>query len=200
MLPDEPTRIGLVASKEFSGLKGIVEAILDRLKIVAELEASPLGSSFFTKGKAAELRLEGERLGVIGEIAPSELTAFDLRFRCSVAELDLGVLIRLRRSTLKFKPIPEQPSVARDLSLVVSTGLSWAKLAFVVRASAGPDLEELTYLDTFQGGNLSSGEQSLHFGLTFRRRERTLTGEEADQAVNAIVDACGSQLGAKLRV
>ncbi|MGZ6074426.1 MAG: phenylalanine--tRNA ligase subunit beta-related protein [Isosphaeraceae bacterium] len=36
--------------------------------------------------------------------------------------------------------------------------------------------------------------------MTFRHPERTLTGDEVDQVVKAIVDACASRLGAKLRV
>jgi len=36
--------------------------------------------------------------------------------------------------------------------------------------------------------------------MIFRHPERTLTGDEVDQVVKAIVDACASRLGAKLRV
>ena len=35
--------------------------------------------------------------------------------------------------------------------------------------------------------------------MTFRHPERTLTGEEVDQVVMAVVAACTGRLGAKLR-
>ena len=36
--------------------------------------------------------------------------------------------------------------------------------------------------------------------MTLRHPDRTLTGDEVDQVVKAIVAACASRLGAKLRV
>ena len=80
----------------------------------------------------------------------------------------------------------------RDLSLVVPRSLPWSDLAAAVTKAAGPTLEEITYLDTFQGGNVPEGKQSLHFGLRFRHPGRTLTGDEVERAVKAIVDACAA--------
>src|SRR5262249_16219894 len=97
------------------------------------------------------------------------------------------------------RPLPPFPAIARDLSLVVPRSLSWAELAEVVQKAAGPTLESLTYLDTFRGGNLADGQQSVHFGLRFRHPDRTLTGEEAETAVKAIVESCERRFGAALR-
>ena len=77
--------------------------------------------------------------------------------------------------------------------------LSWADLAAAVVEAAGPNLAAVEYLDTFQGGNLADDQQSVHFGLTFRNPERTLTGEEVDRAVKAVVDACATEFQASLR-
>ncbi|HEX8202647.1 MAG TPA: phenylalanine--tRNA ligase subunit beta, partial [Isosphaeraceae bacterium] len=98
-----------------------------------------------------------------------------------------------------YRPLAKFPEVARDLSLVVPAALPWAELAAVVRRAAGGTLEAITYLDTFRGGNLPEGSQSLHFGLKFRHPGRTLTGEEVEAAVDAVVDACKERFGATLR-
>ena len=60
-------------------------------------------------------------------------------------------------------------------------------------------LQSVEYLDTFQGGNLPPDKESVHFCLTFRHPDRTLTGEEVDHAVKAVVDACVAKFHAKLR-
>ena len=65
--------------------------------------------------------------------------------------------------------------------------------------AAGPTLEAVEYLDTFRGGNVPEGSQSLHFGLRFRHPDRTLTGEEVERAVAAVVEACRVRFGATLR-
>ncbi len=93
----------------------------------------------------------------------------------------------------------DSPDFARG-HFSVSRSLSWADQGAAVVEAAGPTLAAVEYLDTFQGGNLAADEQSVHFGMTFRHPERTLTGDEVDQVVKAIVAACGSHLGAKLRV
>ena len=91
--------------------------------------------------------------------------------------------------------------MVRDLSLVV------AAVARLVRPRRGrvarppgPTLEAVDYLDTFQGGNFPEGRQSVHFGLTFRHPERTLTGEEVERAVKAVVDACRDRFKANPRL
>jgi phenylalanyl-tRNA synthetase beta chain len=89
--------------------------------------------------------------------------------------------------------------VVRDLSLVVARSLPWADLAAAVWESAGSHLAAVDYLDTFQGGNLRAHEQSVHFTMTFRHTERTLTGEEVERAVTAVVENCVKRFGAALR-
>ena len=78
-----------------------------------------------------------------------------------------------------------------------SPGPSWPRGR---EQAAGPTLESIDYLDTFRGGNVPEGRQSVHFGLRFRHPERTLTGEEVERAVRAIVGACAARFDATLRV
>ena len=96
----------------------------------------------------------------------------------------------------QYSPLPGYPAVVRDLSLVVDRAVSWAELEAVVRESAGPLLRGSEYLDTYP---LSDEKQSVHFAMTFRRDDRTLTGEEVDEAVKGVVDAVAKTLGATLR-
>ncbi len=76
---------------------------------------------------------------------------------------------------------------------------TWAELAHVVRQASGPFLEAIEFLDTFEGGDLPPDKHSLHFGLRFRHPERTLTGDEVENAVRDVVQACASRFEATLR-
>jgi len=198
-LPDEPTHLGLVSGLDFLGLKGAVEALLDRLHVREPLEARPAEHPLFRPGFAAELRLGSTYLGYLGEIAGERLESHGLRESCSAAELSLDVLIAAADLVPQYSPLPAYPSVARDLSLVVPEALPWAELAAAVRQAAGPRLADLRFLDTFQGGDLPPGMHSLHFGMTFRHPDRTLTGEEVERSVRAVLDACAARFGATLR-
>lgn len=197
--PVEPTRLGLVSGRDFFGLKGVVEALLGRFHLEAELVARPAEARPFARGRCAELLLGGEPFGYLGEVDRGLLDGFGLRSGCSAAELAFDVLWNRAELVPQLRPLPPFPAVARDLSLVVEKSLPWSELAGAARAAGGPHLEHVGYLDTFAGGNLPADRQSVHFGLRFRHPERTLTGEEVEAAVRSIVDACATRLGATLR-
>ena len=196
-LPDEPTRLGIISGRDFRGLKGLIEALLARLHVATPLSSAPVETPLLASGRAAELRLGETHLGYLGEVDDAQLAALDLRASCTAAELDFTVLMNQARLVPQHHSLPPFPAVVRDLSLVVPRSLSWADLSSAAVASAGPLLSSIEYLDTFQGGNLPADEQSVHFGLTFRHPERTLTGEEVEQSVKAVVEACASRFGAE---
>ena len=198
-LPDERPRVGLVAGLDFYGLKGVIEALLDRAHPAARLAAIAAAPRPFAEGRAAELRLGDRFLGYLGEVDPAEGKRYGLRGACAAAELDLGALIAAAELVPHHRPVPIYPSVTRDLSLVVDKAVPWGAIAEAARARGGEALESVGFLDTFEGGDLPAGRHSLHFGLSFRRADRTLTGEEVDAAVLAIVDACKRQFDAALR-
>ena len=198
-LPDEPTCLTLLGGRDFFGMKGIVEAVLARFHLEKLLEVRPSPSPWFTPGRSAELFLGGERFGRIGEVDRSKLDRLEVRGACSAAELSLNVLVARADLVPTHRPLPALPAVARDLSLVVPRALPWSELAGVVGRAGGSNLESIVYLDAFRGGNIPDDRQSLHFGLRFRHPERTLTGDEVEQAVSAIVRACTSQFEATLR-
>jgi phenylalanyl-tRNA synthetase beta chain len=198
-LPNEPTRLAFVSARDFRGLKGIVEALLDRLHVSGPLVARPVEIDFFAPGRAAELLVDGTHLGYLGEIDEEQLKAFDLRQACGAVELEFDVLLLRASLVARHRPLPPFPTVVRDLSLVVPRSLSWAELCDTVVQTAGPTLEIVQYLDVFQGGNIPNDQHSVHFSMVFRHKERTLTGEEVERAVKNVIDASEIQFGAKLR-
>ncbi len=197
-LPDQPAHIGIVSGLDFLGLKGVIEAVVARLH-AGSLETRPAAVGLFAPGRAAELLLEGESLGFIGEVDRARLDSWELRSASSAAELDLGVLIRRSVLVPRNRPLPPFPAVARDLSLVVDRSIPWAELATAATNAAGPTVESVEFLDTFHGGTIPEGKHSVHFGLRFRHPERTLTGEEVERSIRSVVDAFTARFGATLR-
>lgn len=198
-LPDERTRLSMASGLDFLAMKGVVETVLDRLHVPGELGASRVEKPPFAPGRAAELWVGGKHLGYLGEIDQAFLDRVGMKGRASAAELEFDVLSGASVLVPQQEPVPTFPAVSRDLSLVVSRDLPWAELASTARELAGPWLESVTFLDTFVGAGVPEGSHSLHFGLTFRHPERTLTGEEVERSVQAVADHCASRFGASLR-
>ncbi len=199
VLPDEPTRLALVSGRDFRGLKGSIEALLDGVHAAAPLKARPVQLPLFAPGRSAELLLGETHLGYLGEIDPDQLVHFELREPCAAAELEFDVLLQRAELVARNRPLPPFPAVVRDLSLVVARALQWSELCQTVVSAAGPTLEAVRYEDTFRGGNVPEQAESVHFSMVFRHPERTLTGEEVERAVKSVVEACQTRFRAELR-
>ncbi|WP_169975277.1 phenylalanine--tRNA ligase subunit beta [Tautonia rosea] len=198
-LPDESPRVALVAGTDFFAIKGIVEALLDRLHLTDQLICRPASPFPMAAGRSAELLLGEMHLGYAGEIDGEAARRFGLRGPCAAAEIGLEALIDRAELSPKYHPVPIYPEVTRDLSLVVEKALPWTSLAEAARNAGGSLLESVEFLDTFEGAGIPEGRHSLHFGLTFRSADRTLTGEEVEASIRDIIEACRTRFDATLR-
>src|SRR5690606_11141997 len=77
-LPEEPWMLTLVTEGGFATAKGVVEALIAQVSPSGILDARVAENTFFTPGRGAELLLNGERFGILGEVAPETLRRFEL--------------------------------------------------------------------------------------------------------------------------
>ncbi|HET8654214.1 MAG TPA: phenylalanine--tRNA ligase subunit beta [Longimicrobiaceae bacterium] len=98
-----------------------------------------------------------------------------------------------------YRPLPEFPAVERDLALLVPDGTEAAQVDAVLRAAGGDLLERAWPFDLYAGKGVPEGTRSLAWRLRFRHSERTLTDEEVDRAVDAVLRALGEELDVQRR-
>ncbi|MFH5802947.1 phenylalanine--tRNA ligase subunit beta [Alienimonas sp. DA493] len=197
----EPSRFGFVCGWDFFQAKGVLETLLSRLGVTAELTAEPCDHAPFAPGRAAELKLNGERWGWLGEGDEKVLSAnpWNLRGAVTLCELDLAPLEAFCEFVPQVSPPPQFPTVERDLNFVLDEATPWAALAAAARQSGGALLTDVAFADQYRGNKLPAGKKSLVARLTFRSPDRTLTGEEVDAAVVEVVNAASAAAGAELR-
>jgi phenylalanyl-tRNA synthetase beta chain len=199
-LPREELLLAIASSRDFASVKGILEAIVERLNPASALEVKEFRHELFSPGRACELRIGDERLGYLAEIGPEGRKRFELRGPATVAEVRVSVLERIAQPIPQAVELSPYPAVERDLNLVVAEAIRWADVSATIRAAAGADLERLSYQDTYRDPQrLGTGRKSLLLTLTLRGADRTLSGVEADQVRNAVVAACAKSHGATLR-
>jgi phenylalanyl-tRNA synthetase beta chain len=195
----EPTMIGFVSGKSFAEVKGVVEELAARVNPSAIVQARPSSIAQFTPGRGAELLLNGQFWGWLGELDRAVGNQLDLRDPVTVAELDLSVLESVADMVPKFKPLPQYQGSARDLNFVLDDPVTWNDLDAVVRKAAGPLLESIGFGGQYRGKQIPEGKKSYLVTLMYRSPERTLTSEEVEAAQQSVIAACQSTLGATLR-
>ena len=67
-----------------------------------------------------------------------------------------------------------------------------------IKRGAGKLLEQITLFDVYTGAQIAAGKKSVAFSLTLRAPDRTLTDQEADEAVTKALKEL-VEVGAALR-
>lgn len=195
----QPRTLGLVGGWSFRELRGVLESLVARLNRSAKLDVRPCQRSQFEAGRGADVLVNGEVWGVCGELSRGVQDRLDLRDAVSAAEVKISVLESIFDATPAFTPLPQFPAVERDLNFVLPEEVSWQQLEKTVRTSAGPLLSDVRFVDQYRGKQIAADAKSYVLSVSFRSAERTLTGEEVDEAQQQIVSACEQELSAALR-
>jgi phenylalanyl-tRNA synthetase beta chain len=195
----EPLTVGLVTGRSFASVLGLVESLVASLAPGATVTSSASGRPEFLNGRGAELRINGEFLGWLGELSRNVLDASELHDQVCIAELRLPLLEQLFQPSRSFTPLPRFPAVSRDLNFVLPEHVSWAELSQTVQQHAGPLLAETAFAGLYRGKQIATDHKSCVITCRFQSPERTLTAEEVDESVRRIIAACESKLSASLR-
>jgi len=103
------------------------------------------------------------------------------------------------RPLVRYEPLPTQPPVVRDLSLVVPGAVTAAAVAAVLRREGGTLLERLDVLDEYRGKGLPAGTRGVTWRCTFRDPVRTLTEREIDALLSRMLTALEGEFGVRRR-
>lgn len=218
-LPDEPRHLGILMTGpqsiggwigngsnhylSFYDLKGVIETLLDGLRIpTAHMAFTRTQHNSFHPGRTALLTVQGEAIGVFGEVHPLVLEAFGLDFNIEIpilaAEFDLDMLLKYANPGHQVKSLPIQPEAYRDIAIVVEAERPAAAIEAVIWQSGTDLLKAVRLFDVYEGDPIPEGYKSLAYALTYQTDEQTLTDKIINKVHKGIVDAL-DQVGAKLR-
>lgn len=186
------------ATASYFHLKGVVETLLDELRIPHRAFAADT-AAWLHPGRAARISFDGETVGTLGELHPDIASAHDLPAGVYVADLDLDALLRRAVFRPQFIPLPRYPSVRRDIAAVISNDIPAAQVEAVITEAGGALLESVELFDVYAGAPVPAGHRNLAYALSFRSAERTLAADEVDAAVGRIKTALTRRLRAKIR-
>ena len=185
-LPEEPVRVAGVLEGGYPDAKGVVDTLLETLKVEPAIERG--SHPLLHPGKTARLPQ-----GWIGEVHPGVAAGW------AAFELDLDAIAAAMSERVLYEDVITFPSVLQDLAFVVDEDVPAAAIAAAMREAAGPQLREVGVFDEYRGGQIGAGKRSLAFRVAFGSPDRTLTDEDAAALRARIVEALAARFGAELR-
>lgn len=188
------------ARVDFFEVKGDVEALLAPLRPSFERVDHPA----LHPGRAASVIVNGQSVGVIGELHPRWRQQWELAQAPVLFELALDAVTA--RPVPLAQPVPRHQAVERDLALVLAEAVSFAALLEAIRSAPSQGLlRDVQLFDIYRpasgatAGGLAAGEKSLAVRLLLQSDAGSLTDEQVDGVVQAVVAQCAAKVGARLR-
>jgi phenylalanyl-tRNA synthetase beta chain len=179
-------------------LKGMAEEFLEQFGLRGFIFVRRADSTTLLL-ESATLQLGRQALGEAGQLLPTLAKNYDLRDAVFLAELNLDLLLARRNPAKSFKPLPQFPSVRRDVAMLVPEATTHESVLQTVKQTKPANLENVELFDVFRGKHVPEGQKSLAYAFTYRALEKTLTDAEVNAAHAKIVEAFKSQLHASVR-
>jgi len=182
-------------SFDFYDVKGMVEGLLNQLSVGANFEED--GDESLCRGKQASIVVDGKKLGVIGELHPKVLAAFEISEPVYLFEINLTALLPCTIGHRMFQPIPRFPAIVRDMALVVDSSVTHQKVLDII--TSFPLVNQVSLFDVYVGEQVPPGKKSLAYRIAFQSPAHTLTDEEVNKVQQQILNKLSGELGATLR-
>ncbi|HEX8962421.1 MAG TPA: phenylalanine--tRNA ligase subunit beta [Rhodocyclaceae bacterium] len=190
----QPEQWGVPSRKvDFFDIKADLEAIF----APRQLRFEPVQHPALHPGRAAAVSLDGEQVGVIGELHPQWVQKYELGTAPVAFEVHIDPL--LVAAMPKYEEVSRFPSVVRDIALVVAQDQPLQPLIDAFGETASAIVRNVELFDVFQGKGLPEGQKSLAFRVVMQDTGRTLADAEVEVAVAQLVETAKSRFGAALR-
>ena len=187
---------------DFFDIKSVLERSLEVLSVDSRIEFGSVSPDhgFLWPGKSSTVLVDGNVLGVVGELHPHLLEKLEIGESVYVLELDLSFLSVIYTSLeRKFSPLPKFPSLRRDIALVVDEVVPVREILSVIKKANSGIIENAWVFDVYRGNSLEEGKKSVALSLILRNREKTLTDEDANRVQQDVLRSLEESIGAELR-
>ena len=194
----EVNRSGWWGSGRLADWTDAVAAISDiarNLNVPIELRAAQYAP--WHPGRCAEILVNGEVIGRVGELHPKVAANYSITERLALAECDVSALIAAAPQQGQVRQFSTFPVAKEDLAFVVDESVRAADLVAAL-SSASELVESVRLFDVYRGAQLPEGKKSLAFSLRLRAPDRTLSEAELGEARTLAISAV-TALGGTIR-
>ena len=185
---------GLLTGEAFYQAKGVVDLLLNKLGISSiwyddfkpKLEKSKL--LMWQPGKCAEIKVDQEKIGFLGEISPRILESLKIKGKLVIFELDFEDLSKLSSEETIYQPVSRFPAAVRDLAVLVPRKVKVVEVLNKINIAGGSLIRDVDLFDIYEGEELPQGKKNLAFHIIYQAESRTLKSEEIDVIQEKIIN------------
>ena len=212
-LPNEPRKLAIVmtgvrsasawdvkaaSAFDFYDMKGRIELLLAGLRYTDIVYAETESTYSLHPGKSAEVKINGQVVGVFGELHPLAKEKYEFGDApVIVAEFDLEKLRTLNPS-YGITAVSEFPPMYEDIAIILDESVAASTVEALIRQTGGKTVTDVRLFDVYRDEKIGAGKKSLAYSLTYQAA-KTLTDADAAAIRNKIVKRLENTIGAKLR-
>jgi phenylalanyl-tRNA synthetase beta chain len=182
---------------DFYDLKADVEALFALTGRGAAISYVADTHDSLHPGRSAVVLDGTTRVGWLGQLQPE--LARRLEIRDAPWLFELAIDPSFRSEVPVFGDISKFPAIRRDLAVVVDESVTLDELRKSVNLAAKGLLRELRVFDVYRGKGIEPGRKSIALGLILQETSRTLTDDEADAVIAAVIERVKGDLKAGIR-
>ncbi len=184
---------------DFFDLKGIMVLFLKELGIKNYTIEKAKESFVFKDNMSINIKIDGNILGILGEVKPDVAKRFNIKQRVYVAEVSMEDLLKYANLKKKFIALTRYPSMKRDISMLVDDSISASDILGVIEKNGNDLVKAIDVFDLYKGQQIEQGKKSLAYSVEYRSDEKTLKDEEVTEIHKNIQKALVDKLGAQIR-
>ncbi len=181
------------AAFDFHDLKGLVEGFVYHLGI-REFSYSTQTPPYLVRSESQSLICNEKHIAEYGRLDPAIASGFgietaELKQNVWLADIDFAAITEITRSqVLKYEPMAKYPSVERDISFLIKSGVDHSMVFECIINTSPHTISDLTLTDEYRGKQIPQGFRSLTYRIVFNHPEKTLTDAEVDTIVESMID------------
>ncbi|MEA2077240.1 MAG: phenylalanine--tRNA ligase subunit beta [Candidatus Marinimicrobia bacterium] len=178
-------------------MKGILEHLLSSYDLNYKLKENTDRNEFEI---LYDIVVKKAVIGKIGQYKMEYFEKLQLQYPVAVMELQIGKLFSWYNSKKQYVPVPQFPSIFRDMSLVMDKEAKSTAIFNEIKQNGGKYLVDLVLYDVYiDNEKLGKDKKALSLRLEFRSDEKTLKDEVIDDVMNKLFERLKNQYGAQLR-
>ena len=182
---------------DFYDLKGDLETLLALTGDPEAFDFVAARHPALHPGQSARIERGGVLVGWLGALHPATAAQLDLGAEAYVFEIDSDAAFGAR--VPEAAEISRFPAVRRDLAVLLAEDVTWEAVEREARAAGGKLLREVRLFDVYRGERIDSGLKSIALGLILQETSRTLTDDDADHVVTAVISRLERAFEARIR-